>query len=121
MGWATPPPALVARFARLLPADPRVERRQMFGCPCAFADGRMFAGLFRDRLFVRLPEAMRGKLMALAGAGPFEPRPGQVMREYVCVPAAHRRVREWLAASAEYTAGLPARPARRRRRTRRRR
>jgi TfoX/Sxy family transcriptional regulator of competence genes len=116
MGWATPPTPLAARFDRLLPVDPRVERRLMFGCPCAFAAGRMCAGLFRDQLFLRLPEPTRIKVLALPGAGPFEPRPGRVMREYVCVPADHRRVREWLAAAVEYAASLPARAPRRRRR-----
>jgi hypothetical protein len=45
MVWQKSPAALIARFDELLPKDPRVARRKMFGYPAAFVNGRMFAGL----------------------------------------------------------------------------
>lgn len=118
MAWAEPSPRLMARFERALPVDPLVERRQMFGCPCAFTGGQMFAGVFQDRLFVRLDAAARAALLAEPGAAPFAPMPGRVMREYVCVPRplTTRRLPRWLAAAFAYARGLPPKPARRSRR-----
>ena len=114
MAWAKPSPRLIARFDRALPADPRIERRQMFGCPCAFTGGQMFAGLFQEQLFVRLGEAERAALLAEPGAAPFVPMPGRVMREYVCVPRplTSRRLPQWLLAAFAYAASLPPKATR---------
>ena len=46
-------------------------------------NGNMFAGLFRDRLILKLPQPVRMKLFELPGAAPFEPMPGRVMGEFV--------------------------------------
>jgi len=88
----------------------------MFGCPCAFVGGQMFAGVFRDQLFVRLGSEARDALLAEPGARPFEPTPGRVMREYVCVPRPlqDRRVSAWIAAARDYATSLPPKPPRRR-------
>ncbi len=43
--WKKSSPALIAYFDKALPDDPRVERRQMFGYPCAFVNGQLFTGL----------------------------------------------------------------------------
>src|SRR5262249_30191479 len=59
----------------------------MFGFPCAFVNGQMFAGLFEEHMNLRLPEEGRDELIALGGA-PFEPMPGRPMKEYVVVPQA---------------------------------
>src|SRR5687767_8704266 len=55
--WRKPDPALVAEFEAALPGLPGAERRQMFGCPCAFVNGQLFAGVHEDRLLVRVPDA----------------------------------------------------------------
>jgi len=109
-----PSPKLIARFERTLPADPRVVRRQMFGCQCAFTGGQMFAGLFQQQLFVRLGEAERTALLAEPGAAPFAPVSGRVLREYVCVPRplTSLRLPRWLAAAFAYTSALPPKAAR---------
>lgn len=54
--WKKVPPELSKRFDAALPAAADVQRRQMFGCPCAFVNGNMFAGLHENRLLVRAPE-----------------------------------------------------------------
>ena len=45
-----------AAFTKLVPAEPGVTMRPMFGNLAAFVNGNMFAGLFGDDLFVRLPD-----------------------------------------------------------------
>lgn len=116
MAWRTPPAELVARFDAALPDDPSCERRQMFGCPAAFACGNMFAGVHQEDVFLRLDGDDRGALLD-AGGRPFEPTPGRVMREYVLAPAAlpadADALRRWLARAFAYAAALP--PKRRRR------
>jgi TfoX/Sxy family transcriptional regulator of competence genes len=86
--WEKPPDALVELFGRVLPEAPHIERRKMFGYPCAFVNGNMFAGLFASQLFVRLPEEERRSLMADQGAKPLEPIPGRPMKDYIVVPPA---------------------------------
>jgi len=114
--WRKSTPELVAIFDAALPDDPRVERRQMFGYPCAFASGQLFAGLHQDGLMVRLGEVDRAKLLAIAGAHPFEPMQGRPMREYVVVPpalyGARSALRRWIGCALEYAASLPPKPRR---------
>jgi TfoX/Sxy family transcriptional regulator of competence genes len=84
MQWAKAPQEVMAAFDAALPADALVQRRKMFGYPCAFVNGNLFAGVYQADIVVRLPEARRGELIA-AGAKQFEPMPGRPMREYVVV------------------------------------
>jgi TfoX/Sxy family transcriptional regulator of competence genes len=81
--WKKTPAEWAARFDRLRPHDPDVERRTMFGYPCLFVRGRMFAGLFADRMFVRVPESERDAWLASGRGRPFAPMPGRVMRDYL--------------------------------------
>ncbi len=86
--WEKSPETLVALFGRILPRDPALSRRTMFGYPCAFVNGNMFTGLFGRRMFVRLSEEERSEMMEAKRAAPFEPLPGRVMKEYVVIPPA---------------------------------
>ena len=93
-----------ARFRDLVPDDPRVEVRPMFGNLGAFLGGHMFAGLFGSDVGVKLPEADLTALRerGARGFGP-EERP---MGGYVTVPDdadAHALVEQ----AAEYVATLP--------------
>ncbi len=83
--WKKSSPETVERFGDVLPKSPSVERRTMFGYPCAFANGNMFAGLFGDDFFVRLPDAERAAFLARKAGLPFEPTPGRVMKDYALV------------------------------------
>jgi len=100
--WKKSDPALVERFVASLPLTQGVERRQMFGYPCAFINGNMFAGLHEQRLIVRVPEQ--------ASSHPFEVM-GKVMKDYAaiedaldCPPA---QFRDWIARALAYTSSLP--------------
>ena len=74
---AVAPDALVRAFENAMKNWPMAERRKMFGYPTAFINAQMFAGLFRDRMFLRLSETDRIKFMAEHATGPFEPVPGR--------------------------------------------
>ncbi len=84
----------------------------MFGCPAAFVNGHMFAGVFQASLFVRLAEKDRTKLIAKHGATPFAPMPGRVMREYVVLPPSivesETKLTAWLSRASRYAASLPS-------------
>lgn len=87
------------------------EARRMFGYPCLFINGNMFAGLFETGLFLRLPEAERKEFLRLKGATRFEPLPGRVMREYVVAPPAlagqPEELKVWLHKALAYGSTLP--------------
>lgn len=105
------PPGLAEQFEACLPADARVQRRKMFGCPCAFINGNMFAGLHEDRVVVRLAPQARQEALDSGRAQPFEVG-GRTMREYVVLPSAlalkAQVVAAWIAQGFEFAAALPA-------------
>jgi len=109
------PESVKTTFEQALPDDPRVARKHVFGYPCAFVNGNMFAGVHQESLFLRLAEEDRAALLAQPGAGLFEPMPGRAMREYVVVPpslvADPDRLRQWVAAACNHGASLPPKSA----------
>lgn len=111
MKWRKSPAGLITTFDAVVPADPRVERRKMFGYPCAFVGGNMFTGLHQEDLILRLPEAERAEFLRFPGARTFEPMPGRPMKEYAVVPPGMLdhpgELRTWLARSLAYAASLP--------------
>src|SRR5262245_33102528 len=76
-------------FGSLIPDQPAVEVKPMFGNLGAFVNGNMFAGLFGAAVGVRLDDTASAELAAIDGTGPFGPaeRP---MPGYVSLPAAWR-------------------------------
>jgi TfoX/Sxy family transcriptional regulator of competence genes len=101
-----------AFFHSVLPKDPRINLRAMFGNDAAFVNGNMFAGLFGRDLFVRLPEQDQKVLLKEKGAARFTPIEGRPMGGYIVIPSAWRahpeRASEWVAKSAAWASGLPA-------------
>jgi TfoX/Sxy family transcriptional regulator of competence genes len=99
-----------AAFQALLPNDPRVSIRPMFGNVAAFANGNMFAGLFGDDLFVRLPLEQRTRVLGEGGAE-FEPMRGRPMKDYVTLPRSWRQegkiARNWILRSLAWVVTLP--------------
>lgn len=110
MTWKPAPQALIDRFGDLVPDDPRIERRKMFGYPCAVLSGNLFMGLFQDQLMLRLGAADRSEMVSREGALPFQPM-GRPMREYVVVPPALLSdapgMQRWIARSIAFAAALP--------------
>ena len=111
MAWTKAPRSMIDLFAAHLPERPGVERRQMFGYPTAFVNVNLFAGLFQDIAFARLPPGLHAELDAEFGARHFEPMPGRPMRAYVVLPEAvvedEDRFAETLAAAYAFTAAMP--------------
>ncbi|MFN8629241.1 MAG: TfoX/Sxy family protein [Chloroflexota bacterium] len=73
------------RFRAMVPADPRVEVRPMFGNLGAYVNGNMFMGTFGPAVGVKLSGPDRAVLDRLDGAGPFGP-PERPMGGYATVP-----------------------------------
>ncbi len=73
-------------FSALIPGEPAITLRPMFGNLAAFVNGNMFAGLFGEGMFVRLPDAEAEKVIKQGGKW-FEPMAGHRMGGYVMVAA----------------------------------
>jgi TfoX/Sxy family transcriptional regulator of competence genes len=103
----------IERFKAILPDDPRISLRPMFGNLAAFANGYLFAGLFGEAVFVRLDEAGIAAVLD-AGGRPFEPMAGRPMRGYAFLPEASARDsaagRAHAVASLAHTLALPPKP-----------
>ena len=97
-------------FRSVLPDDPEIEIKPMFGNLGAFVHGNMFAGLFGTDVGVRLDDAGRAELDAAGGSGPFGPgeRP---MGGYLSLPRAWRAspavAAGWVERARAYVATLP--------------
>lgn len=103
-----------AAFTKLVPDEPAVTTRPMFGNLSAFVNGNMFAGLFGEDLFVRLPDKESNAVRKQGGKS-FEPMPGHAMTGYVVVPTTWRSnsaaTKKWIAASLEFARALPPKAA----------
>jgi TfoX/Sxy family transcriptional regulator of competence genes len=108
------PPELIEKFDRVFPADPRAQRRPMFGFAAAFVNGNHFGGLFERHIVLRLGEADRQLLQDQHGATPFAPM-GHPMSGYVTVPDAlvadEEQLRHWLGRALEHGAAMPPKTA----------
>ena len=95
------------RFRDLVPTDPRVVIKPMFGNLGAFVQGNMFMGLFGSDVGVNLSATDQAEVRAAGGSsfGPAE-RP---MGGYVTLPASASvaQLHAWIAASLNYVALQP--------------
>ncbi len=112
MKWRPPREDLVELLHEVIPTgETAVSFRPMFGGPCYWAGGNMFAAVHQESMFVRLGEDDRAALLAHPGAHLFEPMAGRPMREYVVFPddmlADREALRGWLARGLAYAAALP--------------
>ncbi len=100
-----------AAFSGLVPDDPSITLRPMFGNLAAFVNGNMFSGLFGEDLFVRLPDNDAAQVKRQGGR-PFEPMPGRAMSGYVTVPPTWQKkpdsVRAWVVRALALTREMPA-------------
>ena len=97
-------------FRSVLPDNPEVEVKPMFGNLGAFVHGNMFAGLFGPAVGVRLDDAARAELETEDGTGPFGPaeRP---MGGYTSMPGAWRATPDvaasWVERALSHVSTLP--------------
>ena len=115
MPFPRPDEASKEFFESVLPDDPRVQMRPMFGNVAGFLNGNMFIGLFGNDLLMRLSEGDRNQLLREEGTAIFEPVEGRPMKEYVSIPQSWRdepdRVRGWVARSVEWVGEMPEKKA----------
>jgi TfoX/Sxy family transcriptional regulator of competence genes len=115
MAWPKASPETVAILDAALGSS-GATRRMMFGCPSYALEGKLFAGVWGGRVFVRLPDADRVAALA-EGGDPFEPLEGRPLRMYALLPEAAVADREalslWLERSRKFVRSLPRRPRRR--------
>jgi len=63
------------------------EKRPMFGYPAYFINKNMFAGLFQEKLFLRLsPDQVATLTKTYPTVGNLEPMPGRPMKDYFVIP-----------------------------------
>ena len=97
-------------FRSVLPEDPEVEVKPMFGNLGAFVHGNMFAGLFGPAIGVRLAESDQAELAAVDGSGPFGPS-GRAMGGYLSLPLAWRDSPElaadWVSRALTHVSAMP--------------
>ena len=110
--WRKPQEDLILLLHDVIPeGQAPVEFKPMFGGPCYWTGGNMFAAVHQESLFVRLGEKDRAELLAQPGAHLFEPMEGRPMKEYVVFPdemlADRDALRGWMARGLAYAASLP--------------
>ncbi len=103
------------RFRSLVPDDPRVEVKPMFGNLGAFVNGNMFMGLFGADIGVKLAPSGAETLGGMEGSGPFGPaeRP---MGGYVTLPASFVTTSDgaaWASKALEHVGAMPPKAAKR--------
>ena len=102
----------VELFKSLVPNDPKVTVRPMFGNVSAFVNGNMFFGLFGNDLFVRLSPQDQTLLLKERGASNLEPMKGKVMKDYVVMPSSWKEkpetIRGWVSKSLGWSSKLPS-------------
>src|ERR1051326_7449156 len=94
--WEKSSQALVELLTAIAPKDTGVELKKMFGWPCCFVNGNLFAGLHKQNIMFRLPEKDQAAFLELDGAAEFEPMPGRKMKGYVLLENALEQDREEL-------------------------
>ena len=111
MAFPRPTKGSRALFEALIPADPEVAVRPMFGNLAAFHRGNMFAGVFGAEVMLRLGDTDRAALLQVPGTSVFEPMQGRPMKEYVQLPTdwqdAPAAARPWVARSLRFVGTLP--------------
>ncbi len=108
MNIPKPSEADKARFRALVPDDPRVEIKPMFGNLGAFVNGNMFMGLYGAEIGLKLARPDLDRLGQLDGSHPFGPaeRP---MGGYAGLPASLIGTPEgeaWVGRALDFVAGL---------------
>ncbi len=109
-------PAELVEFIAEKMKNVNCEHRQMFGYPAYFISGNMFAGLFGDKLLLRLSETDFAEAVKInKGIKAFEPMPGRAMKGYAATPKSvysdEAEFKKLLDKSIKYVSSLPPKKA----------
>jgi TfoX/Sxy family transcriptional regulator of competence genes len=103
-----------AAFQKLVPPDPAVSTRPMFGNLSAFVNGNMFCGLFGEDLFVRVSDEDQARIRKQGGKA-FEPMAGRAMTGYVVIPPGWQKkpdaAKTWIVTALKWSKALPPKGA----------
>jgi TfoX/Sxy family transcriptional regulator of competence genes len=104
-----------AALARVIPDEPAVTIKPMFGQMSGFVNGNMFVGIFGDELILRLPEDEISKVKK-SGGRDFEPVAGHKMGGYVVYAGAwrDRPPRDLIKRALEHARKMPAKKPKKR-------
>lgn len=110
MAWTKIPKEHQPLFLEVLPDDPRVEAKRMFGTVVGMVNGRMFCGLWAESMMVRLSPEDLAEVLAMGGE-PFDPMGRGANNHMVVLPATvmsdREGLRAWLRKAMESTAARP--------------
>ena len=102
---------LAERIRTVLDDKPGVTEKKMFGGIAFMLHGKMFVGIVKDDLMVRVGPEQYEQLLAEPGARPMD-FTGRPMRGMVYVDgsacANGRTLAKWVQRGADYAASLPA-------------
>lgn len=103
------PADVTALYEAALPEDPAVERKQMFGSPCAFVNRQMFFGTFEGTLIARIGPSRVRALSPQPGMRIFTPSPGKTWNDYLQLESTvdPEMLRELAAEAQAWAAALP--------------
>src|SRR5580704_10365782 len=111
MPWEKSSADLVALFQQTAPAGSHIRHRMMFGYPCAFVNGYLFTGLFRQSMIFRLSPADRAAFLDQPGSADFEPMPGRKMTGFVLLQdpfaAGEEELENWTKCALQHASTLP--------------
>jgi TfoX/Sxy family transcriptional regulator of competence genes len=111
--WEKSSDSLVTVFENALKSLSGTTTRKVFGYPAAFANGYMFAGVFKEQIFVRLGDDDSAALIAQGGL-PFEPMPGRQSNKSLVLPARMLRsdadVAAWVSQAYRFATSSPPKP-----------
>jgi TfoX/Sxy family transcriptional regulator of competence genes len=108
--WIKAPEALKVHMETLMQGV-ECEKKPMFGYPAYFINKNMFAGLFGDKVFLRL-SADQVVLVSKSfpGLSHLEPMPGRPMKDYYEIPeklhADDKRMARLIQEAADYCRSL---------------
>ena len=105
---------LAERIRRILAGAPGVGEKKMFGGVAFLKDGKMFCGIVKDDLMVRVGPEKHEEALALHHARPMD-FTGRPMKGYVFVAPAGCRtdatLGRWIQRGADFVDSLPERDA----------
>lgn len=111
MGFLKPDEKLIDTFYDILPPETFVEHKMLFGYPCCFVNGNMFAGIHRFYMVLRLSEEDRKEFLDRYRSRIFRPFMARRLREYVIVRKSLLQAQEdlgkWVQKAFEYALTLP--------------
>lgn len=115
MAFPSSDPSSQAFLEAILPPEPGIQSKLIFGNMAYFLNGHMFVATFGSDIIVRLPEEQRTQLLAEQGTAPFKPmKKGRIMSEYVMLPRVWRdtpeKARPWVASALVWVSQMPPNP-----------